>query len=72
MKKNSHKPKGRITVLRNVCFGDGDLVIGLNQVNFQKKGETRHALIEELHVGKEVPVGYCDGVQVAVVAAGAP
>ncbi len=72
MKKNSHRPKGGIAVLRNVRFGDGDLVIGLNQVNFRKNGATRHAVIEGLHVGNEVPVGYCDGVQEAVVTAGAP
>ena len=47
-------------------------MVGLDQVNFRKNGTTRRAVIEGLHVRKEVPVVYGDGVQAAVVAAGVP
>jgi hypothetical protein len=47
-------------------------MIGFNHVNFRKNSATSHAVIEGLHVGKGVPVRYCDSVQAAVVTAGAP
>jgi hypothetical protein len=65
MKRNSHRPKG-------VLFGDGDLLVSFDQISFGKNVATRHAVNEGLHVGKGVPVGYGDCVQVAVVAAGTP
>ncbi len=47
-------------------------MVSFDQISFGKNVATRHAVIEVLHVGKGVPVGYGDYVQVAVVAAGAP
>ncbi len=36
----------------DICLGDGDLMIGLDQVDFRKDGTTHHAVIEGLHVGE--------------------
>jgi hypothetical protein len=54
----------------DVCLGDGNLKIGLNQSIFKKKRTTRHVIIEGLHIGKGVPVGYGDGLHAAVVTTG--
>jgi hypothetical protein len=47
-------------------------MVGLYQVNFRENGAALYAVIEGLHVGEVVPVGYGDGVKAAVVTTGAP
>jgi hypothetical protein len=71
MNKNSHRPKGVAIAVLGMS-ADGYLMVGFNQVNFRKNGATSHAVIERQHVGLGVPVRYREGVQVTVVAAGAP
>ncbi len=44
---------------RNVRFGNGNLMIGFNQVDFRKNGATRHAVIERLCV---LGRGYLSGI----------
>jgi hypothetical protein len=47
-------------------------MVGLYQVNIRENGAARHAVIEGLHDGKGVPVGYGDWVEAVVVTAEAP
>ena len=47
-------------------------MVGFNQIDFGKDCTPGHAVIEGLHVGQGVPVWDGDGVEAAVVAAGAP
>ncbi len=47
-------------------------MVGFDQINLRKNGAPGHTVIDRLHVREGVPGGYGDGVQVAVVAAGAP
>jgi hypothetical protein len=47
-------------------------MVSFDQVYFSKNNAASQAVIEGLHVGQGVPVRECDGVEVAVVATGAP
>ncbi len=52
--------------------GDGYLVVTFDQVDLAKDGAAIQAIGQVLHVWEGVPVGCCDRVEAAVVAAGLP
>ena len=60
-KAKSHKKKLDEDKRRGNCplwdvrLGDGNLVVGLNQVNFGENSAARHAVVKRLHVGQGVP-----------------